>query len=121
MRSSGRGIRRSRRQSVAARLQALRDYFVFLDRLLAKFVTPTGSELVVVVTEPGRVATSGAGLFGMTGTVAADHTSARGRTIDVAPTVLHALGIPVSRELAGTALSSLFNPEFRAALSGSPG
>jgi len=98
--------------SVAARLQALRDYFVFLDRLLAKVVTPTGSELVVVVTEPGRVATSGAAVFGMTGTVAADHTSARGRTMDVAPTVLHALGIPVSRELAGTALSSLFNTEF---------
>jgi hypothetical protein len=31
----------------------------------------------------------------------------------VAPTVLHALGIPVSRELAGTPLTALFSDKFR--------
>ena len=35
-----------------------------------------------------------------------------GRTVDTAATVLHALGIPVSRELAGTPLLPLFNAEF---------
>jgi Type I phosphodiesterase / nucleotide pyrophosphatase len=97
---------------VAARLQALREYFVFLDRLLERVLTPADSELVFVVAEPGRVATSGAAMFGMTGPIANPNTSARGRTVDVAPTVLHALGIPVSQELAGATLSGLFNSEF---------
>jgi hypothetical protein len=97
---------------VAARLQALREYFAFLDRLLERLLTPADSELVFVVTEPGRVATSGAAMFGMTGPIANLNTSARGRTVDVAPTVLHALGIPVSQELAGATLSGLFNSEF---------
>jgi hypothetical protein len=93
-------------------LQALREYFVFLDRLLERVLTPADSELVFVVTEPGRVATSGAAMFGMTGPIANPNTSARGRTVDIAPTVLHALGIPVSQELAGATLSGLFNSEF---------
>jgi len=49
--------------AVSARLQALSDYFVFLDRLLARVLTPDNSELVVVVTEPGRVAATGAALL----------------------------------------------------------
>jgi hypothetical protein len=98
--------------AVGVRLQALRDYFVFLDRLLASALTPSESELVVVVTEPGRVATSGAALIGMTGRITAENTSVHGRTVDTAATVLHALGIPVSRELAGTPLLPLFNAEF---------
>ena len=98
--------------AVAARLQALGDYFVFLDRLLGPVLTADNSELVVVVTEPGRVATTGAALLGMTGPIAAEDPSVRGRTVDIAPTVLHALGIPVSRELAGAPLTHLFNSEF---------
>ena len=98
--------------AVAARLQALRDYFVFLDRLLVNALTPADSELVVVITAPGRVATSGTAVFGMTGPSIAGNVSLRGRTVDIAPTILHALGIPVSRELAGTPLSQFFDPEY---------
>lgn len=99
--------------AVAARLQALRDYFVFLDRLLAPVLTPSESELVVVVTEPGRVATSGAAVIGIAGHITAEDTAVRGRTVDIAATVLHTVGIPVSRELAGTPLVQLFNAEFQ--------
>ena len=98
--------------AVAARLQALGDYFVFLDRLLSRVLTADNAELVIVVTEPGRVAATGAALLGMRGAIAAEHPSVRGRTVDIAPTMLHALGIPVSRELAGTPLTQLFNAEF---------
>jgi hypothetical protein len=98
--------------AVATRLQALRDYFVFLDRLLAKVLTPADSELVVVITEPGRVATSGTAVFGMDGSPIAANVSLRGRPVDIAPTILHALGLPVSRELAGAPLTSFFDPEF---------
>ena len=97
---------------VAMRLQALRSYFVFLDRLLAEVLTPGDSDLVVVVTEPGRIASSGAGVFGMIGRIAAPNASVRGQAIDVAPTILHALGIPVSRELPGSPLLDLFRPEY---------
>ena len=45
---------------VTARVQALRDYVVFLDRLLADTIAPRDSELVVLLSEPGRVAASAA-------------------------------------------------------------
>jgi hypothetical protein len=101
--------------AVATRLQALRDYFVFLDRLLASVLTPADSEVVVVITEPGRVATSGTpgtAVFGITGSPIAANVSLRGRPVDIAPTILHVLGIPLSRELAGTPLTLSFDPDF---------
>ena len=36
------------------------------------------------------------------------------RAVDLAPTLLHALGIPVSRELAGTPIDRVFLPSFMA-------
>ena len=41
--------------TLAARLDALEAYYSALDRLLAPFLTPAPDELVLVVTEPGRV------------------------------------------------------------------
>ena len=64
----------------------------------------------------GMPVRSAANLFrvtqSMTGRITAENTSVHGRTVDTAATVLHALGIPVSRELAGTPLLPLFNAEF---------
>jgi hypothetical protein len=97
---------------VAARLQALRDYYVFLDRLLADVLAPAADELVVVVTEPGRVTAAADGLMGVIGRSAAAKREVAGRVTDVAPTVLHILGLPVSRELAGAALTALFDDGF---------
>ena len=97
---------------VAGRLQALRDYYVFLDRLLTHVLAPADDELVFVVTEPGRVTAASDGLMGVTGRVAATNKAVTGRVTDVAPTVLHALGVPVSRDLAGAPLIALFTDAF---------
>jgi hypothetical protein len=97
---------------VSIRVAALRDYNVFLDRLLADVITPGESEVVIVLTQPGRVAASAAGLFGVTGKVAAPPVDVRARPVDAAPTILHALGIPISRELSGAPLLALFTPDF---------
>jgi hypothetical protein len=97
---------------VAARLQALRDYYVFLDRLLTHALAPADDELAMVVTEPGRVRAAAAGLMGLTGRVVAADRQVTARATDVAPTVLNALGLPVSRDLAGTPLVGLFNDTF---------
>jgi hypothetical protein len=99
---------------IAQRLQALREYYVFLDRLLTPAFSPGTDQLVFVITEPGRVAAATSGLMGITGPVAAEEKVMAGRVTDVAPTVLHALGVPMSRELAGTPLSGLFSDRFTA-------
>jgi hypothetical protein len=97
---------------VASRLRALGEYYVFLDRLLAQTLPPASGELVAIVTAPGRVAESADGLLGIRGRVAAPDTAVTGRVTDVMPTLLQALGVPVSRELAGSPLVGLFTPAF---------
>ena len=97
---------------VAIRVQALRDYNVFLDRLLSDVVTAKESEVVIVLTQPGRVAASAAGLLGASGSVAAERLDVQARVVDAAPTILHMLGIPISRELPGAPLLALFSPDF---------
>ena len=97
---------------VTERLQALRDYYVYLDRLLAGDLSPAAGEAVVVVTEPGRVTAAADGLIGIMGGIAGPARTLPGRVTDVAPTVLHALGLPLSRELAGTPLTGLFRDDF---------
>jgi hypothetical protein len=99
---------------VAERLQALRDYYVFLDRLLTHALAPAEDELVVVVTEPGRVRAAAEGLMGLTGRVVAANRQSAARATDVVPTILHALGLPVSRDLAGAPVVGLFNETFTA-------
>lgn len=97
---------------VSMRIVALRDYYVFLDRLVSDVVRPAASDLVMVVTEPGRVAASSAGLLGIAGSVGAGGVAVQARDVDVAPTILHALGIPISRELAGRPVLGLFREDF---------
>lgn len=97
---------------VSIRIQALRDYNVFLDRLLFDVMTPRDSEVVVVLTQPGRVAASAAGLLGASGSVAAARIDVQARVVDAAPTILHTLGVPISRELPGAPLLALFSPDF---------
>jgi hypothetical protein len=97
---------------MAARLQALGDYYVFLDRLLAETLAPAGDDLVVLVTEPGRVGAHADALMAVAGRVAASHATVSGRATDVMPTVLHALGVPISSQLAGAPLTGLFDADF---------
>jgi type I phosphodiesterase/nucleotide pyrophosphatase len=98
--------------AVSIRLQALRDYTVFLDRLLSDVVAPKESEVVVVLMQPGRVAASAAGLLSVSGSAAAARADVQARIVDAAPTILHTLGIPISRELPGAPLLALFSPDF---------
>ncbi|MBA2305153.1 MAG: alkaline phosphatase family protein [Acidobacteria bacterium] len=100
--------------ALAARLEGLRSYYVFLDGLLRDVVTPAPGELVIVVAQPGRITTIDHGLMVASGETAAMGVRAEGRPADIAPTVLHALGIPISRELAGRPIAALFSSDFTA-------
>jgi len=99
---------------LAARLEALRSYYGYLDRLVATIAAPRDDGLIVTVAQPGRIATITHGLVGATGrSAAADQKgAAQMRAVDIAPTVLYALGVPVSRELAGRPVLGLFSEAF---------
>jgi hypothetical protein len=103
--------------SVAARVDALRSYYPFLDRVLGPLVEPDPDRTHLVVTQPGRVQTSTGGLFAMAppsrdeieGKVGGNVDDSLGSTpFDVAPTIWWALGLPLSRELAGRPCPALF-------------
>ncbi|HJR59417.1 MAG TPA: alkaline phosphatase family protein [Vicinamibacterales bacterium] len=98
--------------ALAARLEGLRNYYVYLDGLLREAIVPAPGEMVIAIAQPGRIATITQGLMAASGEGAAGGVGADGRTIDIAPTVLHALGIPVSRELAGTPILGIFSSAF---------
>ena len=95
-----------------SRLQDLRNYYVFLDGLLNEALVPAMDELVVLITQPGRIESIHHGLIAARGSLAGPVVSSSGRPVDVAPTILHALGVPVSRELAGAPMLGLFSAEF---------
>jgi len=99
--------------AVAARVDALRRYYGFLAHALEPIATPTGNHVVMTITQPGRVQTPVAGLFGVQYADRAIEVTgtARGQVLDVAPTVLYALGLPLSRELAGRELKALLTPD----------
>jgi hypothetical protein len=101
------------------RLEAVRAHYRFLDGRLGALVAEMGpSEVVALVGDPGRLARRGAaepeGLLVLAGPAIApgDHGAATER--DVAPTVLHLVGLPVSGELQGRALEEALLPAFRA-------
>ncbi|HVL67292.1 MAG TPA: alkaline phosphatase family protein [Vicinamibacterales bacterium] len=99
--------------TLTARLDGLRGYYVYLDALLRDVTVPAGNELVVLLTLPGRISSPAYGLLAVAGTGAtAEHVTARARAIDVAPTLLHALGLPISRELSGAPVLGVFAGEF---------
>lgn len=100
--------------ALTARLQAIRDYYVALDRLLALTSTPSPGEVLFVVTAPGRVAGGGEGRLGTRGPIVREGAAIEGNVMDVSPTILYALGVPASRETAGAPLLGLFTDAFTA-------
>jgi hypothetical protein len=96
------------------RVDAVRAYYTALDRLLAPVLQPREGEMLMVVTASGRVGGAGAGRLGLVGPAARSGAQATGSLVDVAPTALHVLGVPISRRLAGQPLSDLLAPEFAA-------
>jgi hypothetical protein len=106
--------------SVAAeRVTAIEAYYELLDRALATLVAPSDRDrLVVLVTEPGRVAQPSPGVLALAGASAASLNGLndiRAEGTSVTATVLYALGVPVASDLASPALTSLFWPDFVAA------
>jgi hypothetical protein len=95
--------------AMADRVAALRAYLAFLHDLLRVWLRPAPGEFIVIITEPGRVATPASGTFTTYGIlpppehVEAPALGVRGSVsvADVAPTILAGLGIPLSRELTG--------------------
>jgi hypothetical protein len=98
--------------TLAARLDALKDYYVALDRLLNAELTPQSDEIVMVVTGSGRVTTTGGARLAVRSSVARRDGSIAGPITSVAPTILYALGVPVGRDLASAPLLAIFNDAF---------
>jgi len=102
----------------ASRVEAIRSYYPFLDRLAGPLLEPAPDRLVMVITQPGRVQT-GAGMFAvgpdaslarLSGVVTFPHDvegKLRATPLDITPTILRALGVPLSRELAGRPIGDL--------------
>jgi hypothetical protein len=95
---------------VAERVAALGGYGQFLRTALDAWLHPAPGEFVVLVTQPGRVATPVAGTLTIFGVPPRGFVDVRpgiadggaAHAADIAPTILDALGVPLSRELAGT-------------------
>lgn len=98
--------------ALSARLEGVRSYYEYLDALLRDVTVPTPADLVMVVTHPGRIHGGSHGLLMTAGAGRAEGVTGRGRPIDLAPTVLYALGVPSSRELAGAPLLGVFSADF---------
>ena len=82
--------------TMAERLAAIQQYYVMLDRLLASELAPREQEMVVVITEPGRVAGRQGGQMSVLGNVTTAGVR-DGAATSAAPTILFALGVPISR------------------------
>lgn len=96
--------------AVTARVDALRTYYRFLGEALEPLVHPDAKQIVMIVTQPGRVQSGIPGVLGVErggGQLAID-PRVTARVVDLAPTVLYALGVPISREVAGEPLRHLF-------------
>jgi len=96
--------------SVASKVDALERYYVFLDRAITPLLAWHEQGSVLLVTQPGRVQSSAGGLFAKWGHAGPAGTS-RPQPVpvtNVAPTILYALGLPLSRELEGHAVPELF-------------
>ncbi|HET9315308.1 MAG TPA: alkaline phosphatase family protein, partial [Vicinamibacteria bacterium] len=103
-----------------ARLASVRAHYAFVDSLVGQVVDALGPrDLLVLVADPGRLPRTGptppSGELLLAGepVLAGDLGEVGER--DVAPTVLHLLGLPRSREMDGRVLESALTPAFRAA------
>jgi Type I phosphodiesterase / nucleotide pyrophosphatase len=101
------------------RLSAVRGYYQFVDECIGEAVAGRGAgDVVALVGDPGRLARGAGnpteGLLVLDGgpLLAGDLGEATER--DLAPTILHLVGLPTSRELGGRVLDSSLEPAFRA-------
>jgi hypothetical protein len=101
--------------AMAARVDALERYYVFLDQALSPLVDDVLPETVVaVVADPGRSTSRGTGVLALSGSPVRAGVQMPGTGADVGPTLLYMLGVPMSRELAGRPALGLLDPAFTA-------
>jgi len=96
----------------------VRSQYRFLDTLVAGYTADlAANDVLLLVGDPGRLARGGSqpaeGLLLLVGPVAAPGDAGEAGERDVAPTVLHLLGLPVSRELEGRVLEAALSEAFR--------
>ncbi len=101
-----------------AKLAAVRDQYRLVDGLIGRAVAGLGPrDVLVLVGDPGRLARGGTttaeGLFVLAGAPVAPGDLGAVSERDVAPTVLHLLGLPTSRELDGRVLEPALSESFR--------
>jgi hypothetical protein len=100
-----------------AKLAAVREQYRFVDRLVGEEVASLGpSDVLVLVGDPGRLARAAQGAEGLlvlAGPPVAPGDLEAVSERDIAPTVLHLLGLPKSRELEGRVLEAALNEPFR--------
>ena len=101
-----------------SKLAAVRDQYRFVDGLVGEVVAGLGpKDVLVLVGDPGRLARGGTvaaeGLLALFGAPAASGDLGAVSERDVAPTVLHLLGLPKSRELDGQVLENALSEAFR--------
>lgn len=103
-----------------ARLATVRAHYGFVDELIGRVVDELGPRgVLLLVGDPGRLPRTGpvppTGELLLAGepVLAGDLGDVAER--DVAPTVLHLLGLPRSLEMDGRVLESAFSPAFRSA------
>lgn len=101
--------------ALAARVEALGRYYAFLDALVGELAGPEQPDhLVVLVADPGRSTSADSGLMALSGGPTRPGVELRAGRDDVMPTVLYALGVPVSRELPGRPRTDMFAVAFSA-------
>ncbi len=101
-----------------AKLAAVHAQYRFVDGLLAQVVAELApNEVLVLVGDPGRLArgaaVAAAGLLVLAGPEIAPGDLGSVSERDIAPTVLHLLGLPRSRELDGQVVEAALSETFR--------
>jgi hypothetical protein len=101
-----------------AKLAAVRRQYRFVDSLVGEAAAGLSpGDVLVLVGDPGRLARGGSppaeGLLVLAGGPVAPRDLGAVSERDVAPTVLHLLGVPRSRELDGQVLEAAFSEAFR--------
>lgn len=100
---------------LASRIDGLERYYALVDAWLGMVEAASPGRTLIVIGSPGRAAGSGpASLFLLDSRHSAKGAKVTGAIEDVAPTVVHALGGPVSSGIVGRPLAALFGPEFNA-------
>jgi hypothetical protein len=100
-----------------ARLAEVRAAYAACDALVGEYAADLApDEVLLVVGDPGRLPRKGAGAEGLlvlAGPAVRPGDAGRAGERDVAATVLHLAGLPVSRELEGRVVEAALAPSFR--------